>query len=276
MVYGKIILFGEHSVVYGKNAIAMLMKGVNLKAEIILKKVKESKHVSDIKEYIKSKYGIEEDIYIDIISTIPSGSGLGSSAALAIAIAKAFKKKYGLNKEDVKNIVWESERRAHGNPSGIDIAVILNNENVLFNKQDGVRKIEFNLGAKLVIANSGLKGVTREAVAMVAENYDEFKVYIDNLGDIANKAIKALEEKDIFFLGELMNLAQVNLKSMNLSNDKLEKLINVAKNNSLGAKITGAGLGGCIISLVKTKDEANYLKKLLIKEGAKNVWLEDI
>ncbi|WP_064616740.1 mevalonate kinase [Streptobacillus moniliformis] len=276
MAYGKVILFGEHSVVYGKNAIALLLKSVKIEADIVYEYVFENEHVKFIKKNIIEKSNIKDRVYIKIKSTIPSSRGLGSSAALAVSIAMAFKKRYNISDEIVKTIVFEAEKWAHGNPSGIDLAVIFNNQNVLFNKKEGIENIDFHLNAKLVISDSGIRGNTKKAVSMVAKNYNKFEKYIEDLGKITDDAIIALKNSDLKMVGNLMNLAQNNLKLMNLSNDMIDELINVSKENSLGSKITGAGLGGCIISLVENEKKALELKKLLIKKGAKKVWLEDI
>ncbi len=276
MAYGKVILFGEHSVVYGKNAIALPLKSIKVEANINFKYIFESEYIRFIKNNIIKKCDIKDEIYIKINSSIPSSRGLGSSTALAVAIADAFKKKYNISDEILENIIFESDKFAHGNPSGIDMAVIMNNKKVLFNKKEGIRDIAFKLNAKLVIADSGIKGNTKDAVSMIAKNYTEMRKYIENLGNITDRAIIALKNSDLKLLGDLMNLSQNNLKLMKLSNDVIDNLINVAKENSLGAKITGAGLGGCIISLVENEKKAIELKELLIKEGAENVWLEDI
>ncbi|WP_073508054.1 mevalonate kinase [Streptobacillus notomytis] len=276
MAYGKVILFGEHSVVYGKNAIALPLKSIKVEANINFKYIFESEYIRFIKNNIIKKCDIKDEIYIKINSSIPSSRGLGSSTALAVAIADAFKKKYNISDEILENIIFESDKFAHGNPSGIDMAVIMNNKKVLFNKKEGIRDIAFKLNAKLVIADSGIKGNTKDAVSMIAKNYTEMREYIENLGNITDRVIIALKNSDLKLLGDLMNLSQNNLKLMKLSNDVIDNLINVAKENSLGAKITGAGLGGCIISLVENEKKAIELKELLIKEGAENVWLEDI
>ncbi|CAM3241500.1 mevalonate kinase [Streptobacillus ratti] len=276
MAYGKVILFGEHSVVYGKNAIALLLKSIKMEAEITSEYISENEHVKFIKKSIIKKCDIKDKIYIKIVSNIPRARGLGSSTALVVSIAEAFKRKYGISDDVVESVVFKSEKFAHGNPSGIDMAVVLNNQNVLFNKKDGIRNIDFNLNAKLVIADSGIRGNTKNAVAMISQKYSEIRGYIDDLGEITDKAIVALKNSDVKLVGHLMNLAQNNLKLMGLSNNVIDNLIDIAKENSLGAKITGAGLGGCIISLVEDEKKAMYLKELLIKKGAKNVWLEDI
>lgn len=276
MAHGKAILFGEHSVVYGKNAIAMHLKSVKMEAKITTINTNENVHVKHIKEYIKSNYNILDEVYVEINSNIPRARGLGSSAALAVSVARAFKERYNLTDENVFDIVNESERWAHGNPSGIDIAVILNEKNVLFNKKEGIRNIDIDLNSKLLIIDSGIKGSTKKAVSMVSNNLDEYKGYIEKLGKITDDAIAAIVKKNLKLLGELMNSSHNLLRNMNLSNDVIENIINICNEYALGSKITGAGLGGCVIALIENEEKAYKLINILKEKGVSNIWLEDI
>ncbi|CAM3229036.1 mevalonate kinase [Streptobacillus felis] len=276
MAHGKVILFGEHSVVYGKNAIAMHLKSVKMEAKITTINTNENVHVKHIKEYIKSNYNILDEVYVEINSNIPRARGLGSSAALAVSVARAFKERYNLTDENVFDIVNESERWAHGNPSGIDIAVILNEKNVLFNKKEGIRNIDIDLNSKLLIIDSGIKGSTKKAVSMVSNNLDEYKGYIEKLGKITDDAIAAIVKKNLKLLGELMNSSHNLLRNMNLSNDVIENIINICNEYALGSKITGAGLGGCVIALIENEEKAYKLINILKEKGVSNIWLEDI
>ena len=100
----KAILFGEHSVVYGKNAIAIPLLNMKLEVNLINEYIYENEHVKFIKQLIKNEYNIKDEIYIEIISNIPEGRGLGSSAALAKACVIAFENKYSVN-IDIEKII---------------------------------------------------------------------------------------------------------------------------------------------------------------------------
>lgn len=254
----KMILFGEHSVVYGKKALAIPIKELKLKVKKQKEKIYQNEHL----EYIKGLLNIKE--YIKVKSTIPISRGLGSSAALAISLAR-------LEGADVEEISKLSEIKAHGNPSGIDTAVILNEKALIFEKGKNNIYLDVDLGGYIVIIDTGIMSSTKEAVDMV-KNLNRMDI-IDELGNITEKAIIKIKEKDIYSVGKLMNKAQFNLRKLKLSNTFLDKIIKKANYNSLGTKITGSGLGGCIISLCKSKTQAKKLIKNILKEGIENYWI---
>lgn len=274
MSFGKLILFGEHSVVYGKKAIGIPLKNLKVKVDLIDEEIEENQYIKYIKYILKEKYNIENNKFIKINSEIPISSGLGSSAAISIAIAREYKKEYdNVNIKDVANL---SEKKIHGNPSGVDVQIILNSKPIIYDKLNGVKNFDFNLGAYLVIFNTGIKGNTLEAVEIVKKDIDKNIEFINNLGEIAEEAILSIEKKELYKIGELMKKAQKNLKKMKLSNEYIDKLVEICDKNSLGSKITGAGLGGCVISLTRSLEEALTLKEKLIFEGVKEVWIEVI
>lgn len=275
MSHAKAILFGEHSVIYNKKAIAIPLRNIKIKANIVKEKIKEDEHVEFIKNTIKKIYGIDEEIYLKIDSHIPISSGLGSSAALAISICDEFKRYFNIE-IDYINIVDISENKAHGKSSGIDREVILKSKSIIFEKEKDIEIFEFDLKCYLVIADTGIKGNTKIAVSKIENNIEKNIKYIDELGNITNEAIENIKKRDLYKIGINMTQAHINLKKMGLSNDRIEKLIEVGKRIALGSKITGSGLGGCVIFLVKKYEDAVNLVELLTKEGVKNTWIEHI
>lgn len=256
----KIILFGEHSVVYGKKALALPIKELKIRVEKRSKKCfkEEDEHV----EYIKKLLNIKE--FIKIKSNIPISRGLGSSAALSVALAR-------MQGADVFEISKLAEIKAHGNPSGIDSAVIIHEKAIIFEKNKEIQYIDVNLNAYIVIIDSGIKSSTKEAVEKV-KKLNRMDL-IENLGKITENAITKIYDKDIYALGKMMKYAQNNLKNLKLSTPFIDRIIRKANYNSLGAKITGSGLGGCVIALCKNKLQAKKLTKNLKKEGVKNFWI---
>lgn len=275
MANAKLIFFGEHSVVYGKKAVGMPLKNLSLKINLKEEYLIENKYVKYIKNELKNSYGIDEEIYVEVISNIPESSGLGSSAALAVEITKEFKKRYKLNL-DIEKLANEFEKYAHGNPSGIDVKLVLSNNAIIFQKYKEAINFDFYLDAYLLIIDSGIKGSTEEALKIVKDNFLENEKYIDNLGEISDLAIEAIKNKNIELIGNLMKKSHNLLVKMKLSNPKIDSLSEILEKNSLGYKITGAGLGGCLIALVKEKQEAENLRILLESNGVEKVWIQDI
>lgn len=271
----KAILFGEHSVVYGKNAIAIPLLSMKLEVNLINDYIYENEHVKFIKQLIQNEYGIKDEIYIKIISDIPEGRGLGSSAALAKACILAFEKKYSIN-IDNKKIMNKSEEYAHGKSSGLDISVILSSKPIIFNKNKGSEIFDFSLGAYLLIVDTGTKGLTKNAVEYVRKNYVKYKDNIEKLGNICDKAKDCISNNDLKELGKLMKDSQKNLKEMCLSTKKIDDIIESLDKYSFGSKITGSGMGGCVISLLKDLSCIDELKKILKEKGVKNIWIEGI
>ena len=271
----KAILFGEHSVVYGKNAIAIPLLSMKLEVNLINDYIYENEHVKFIKQLIQNEYGIKDEIYIKIISDIPEGRGLGSSAALAKACILAFEKKYSIN-IDNKKILNKSEEYAHGKSSGLDISVILSSKPIIFNKNKGSEIFDFSLGAYLLIVDTGTKGLTKNAVEYVRKNYVKYKDNIEKLGNICDKAKDCISNNDLKELGKLMKDSQKNLKEMCLSTKKIDDIIESLDKYSFGSKITGSGMGGCVISLLKDLSCIDELKKILKEKGVKNIWIEGI
>ncbi|WP_156286600.1 mevalonate kinase family protein [Oceanivirga salmonicida] len=261
----KIILLGEHSVVYGKKALAIPVKKLCINVELVDEKIKEDSHVRYIKEIIEKKHNVDKK-YVKINSSIPISSGMGSSAALAIEMAKKYN-------ADIRYVVDKAEIKMHQNPSGIDANVILNEKSIIFQKNRENIEVD-KLGAYLVISHSDEYGDTKTAVNMVKKlNRDDI---IEQLGEITKDGIRAYYKKDLYSLGLAFTKSQKCLEQLNLSTKRIKKIIDKAKYDSLGSKISGSGLGGVVISLCKNKAKAKKVKKKLNKSGIDKVWVVKI
>lgn len=283
----KVIFFGEHFVVYDKPAVVI---AINRRAYVTAKPRSDSKIVIEsttIKasgaftgngEYqpIKGGWGSKEKfkpIYliakkllsmidekggldIKISSSIPMASGLGSSAAVAVASAAAISDllEIDVSKNNIFRLALEAERLIHGNPSGVDPAISTYGGALLYRRSEGIKRLNIKADLPLVIGDTGIKRVTGDMVAHVKRLKIRYPTIVDRIMDagsaIAILGVEALKSGDLKTLGDLMNMNHALLCALGVSNDSIERLINAARGSgALGAKLTGAGGGGCIVAL---------------------------
>ncbi|MFC1786479.1 mevalonate kinase [Halobacteriota archaeon] len=250
---GKIFLFGEHAVVYGEPAIAC---AIELRTSVRVREGKKSKIASPyVAGAVKkiSEVAEFEGVNIDIHSDIPTGSGLGSSAAVTIATLFALNIEFdvGLSKEDVAQLGHEVEREVQGAASLTDTFVSTMG-GVIF--LPSCKRLN-SLNCGLVIGNTGLSSSTKEIVGQVAKLKDRHSDIIQPIfhiiGELAKKGEYLVEKKDYKNIGELMNINQGLLESLGVGRTELATQIYAArKAGAFGAKITGAGGGGCMVALV--------------------------
>ncbi len=210
------------------------------------------------------KSGKNVGIEIEIDSEIPAGIGLGSSSACCVAVAASvmelFEKQ---SKEQILKTAIEAERTIFENTSGADCSVCTFGGLMEYDLKNGFKKINSKASFDLVIANSKQPHFTSEVVENVRKfrenNEDLFTSFCDQESIIIQNALTSLEKNDLKSLGLLMSKNQDLLERINISTEKLALLIREAKKTSFGAKITGAGGGGCIIALV---DKSNLEKTI--------------
>ena len=286
--HSKIILLGEHSVVYGYPAIAVPLKNIEIECEILESKTNFCCNENDTLsvaiftalKYLKKE---KEKIKYSIKSEIPTKRGMGSSAAVSIAAVRAvfdyFDQK--IETDLLEKLVNVAEITAHQNPSGLDAKTCLSEKPIKFIKNKGFSYIDINLGAYLVIADSGIYGNTKEAVEKVRKLGKIAKEPLKNLGELTEKFESLIKNKfeteKVKKIGQIMTNANDELKKIGVTIEKTEILVEKAlENGASGAKISGGGLGGCIIALCKSQKIAEKVKKILIENGAINIWIEKI
>jgi len=287
----KIILFGEHFVVYGEPAIVLAIdkrayakaekrqdKRLNLRSlnlnlsgyyengsfkvergdakEARLKFEPIKRAVEKVLEKCSEKVGLN----IEINSTVPVAAGLGSSAAVVAAVTAAVSAllNVGMSKEEVFRITYEAEKIVHGTPSGIDPAISTFGGALLFQMDTGFKPINVKTDIPLVIGDTCVQRSTRTQVEKVRELKEKYPQIIEPImlsaRETVLRALDALNEGDLETVGELMNINHALLCSVGVSDESLEWLINAArKAGALGAKLTGAGGGGCMIALSKNE-----------------------
>jgi len=298
---GKIILFGEHAVVYGQPAIAIPVTRVNATARVIpdleakvghvriqAADIQLDKYLTDLAEdhplgtAVKLTFDAISPEHIPaftlhITSNIPLSAGMGSSAAVSIAIIRALSAFLGkpLPTFEISDIAYEAEKIHHGTPSGIDNNVIAYGKPVYFLRGKPIEFIQINHPTYWIIADTGEKTPTRETVSAVRDLYDEDPNYcepiFERIGQLTQEAKKALKLGDIITLGMLMNENQQLLKTLKVSSQKLDHLIDAARiAGASGVKLSGGGRGGNIIALAPPEKHKS-IEQALIGAGAQRI-----
>lgn len=298
---GKIILMGEHSAVYGEPSLVMPFPHVNCTVEI--KKNNrdtnwiECAHfkgaIADLPTQFASiaylihlfinKFGLFHSIDLIIRSDIPLERGMGSSAGVGTAITRAFYDYMDipLKREALLNYVNQSEKIAHGNPSGMDAFATSSNKIVCFENRKFSTYLPLKMDSVLIVAESGIKGNTRTAIKKVKYLVDHDKTSteekIKQLGNFTRRAKESLIENDPINLGHYFNRAHTVLKDLSISLPFIDDIIGAALNSgALGAKLTGSGLGGSIIALAKSKNDAEKVSNQLLEKGVRKVWQQPL
>ena len=280
---GKAILLGEHSVVYGRHAIAVPVPlNIRVKVEeaddgVLLmipswgveyyldKKPEERQSFEKPAALILEKMNLNNvGMKIEVFSDIPRGMGLGGSAVLAVSIIKALNHHYkmGLSEQEINQMAYESEKIAHGNPSGIDNTIATYGYPLIYRKGEKTLKerLQIKEPLNLVLAFSKSEGLTAKTVAHVRKqwksNQEIYDGVFDDIDAIVLNGIQAIQDNDLKQLGELMNFNQGLLNTLQVSTPELERMIHVARDaGAFGAKLTGGGGGGAMIAVSDNPDE---------------------
>jgi mevalonate kinase len=284
---GKVILFGEHFVVYGVKAILCSInkrvtvtaektseRKISINSKIGKLELEPDKPISEINSPLKPFYYLankavenkDTGIHIQIDSEIPLGAGLGSSSACCVAGAAAIFKLFGnISREEVLKLAIEAERTIFENTSGADCTVCTYGGIMEYDKNKGFKKIEHEPNFQLVIINSNMEHSTQSMVSKVKEFENKNKEEFSKLSNLESKLVedvlKLVKENKIQEIGQKMNQNQEYLENIGISNKELTKMIKIGQESSFGAKITGSGGGGCIFALTNESNLQNILKK---------------
>jgi len=293
---GKIILFGEHSVVYGRPALAVpvtqvqatatvsensrggiMVEAPNINLSAAISSLAPDHPLAAVINSVFSTLRISNPpactVYLQ--STIPVASGLGSGAAVSVAIIRALSEFLGqpLPDEQVNQLAFEVEKIHHGTPSGIDNTVVTYGKPVYFIKKKPIKTFHVEVPFTVMIAGTGISALTRESVTAVRKLWEadkpRWETVFTRVGEIVWNARQAIERGDLVELGRLMNANHKLLREMTVSCAELDKLVEAARSNgALGAKLSGGGRGGNIIALVE-KENAPAIARALSTAGAK-------
>ena len=298
---GKVILLGEHAVVHGHPALAAPVHQVRARAEILDAQPEPSDDLwveapdiglaswlraMDPEAAIPTALRLTQTaigspslpaVTLRLTSTIPVAAGLGSGAAITLAIVRALSEHAGrsLPLDQQSAIVFEVDKVHHGTPSGIDNTVITYGEPIRFQAGAPARRLQLARALPLLIADSGVASPTGKAVAGVRQRLQqspaETLACFEAIHRIVDQGTAAVEQGQLDAFGACMNENQSQLRSLGVSSPPLERLVEAAIGaGALGAKLSGAGLGGNVVVLVRAAS-APDVADALRKAGARRI-----
>ncbi len=277
---GKVILLGEHAAVYGRHALAVPIEdavrvsvregapGVRLAIpdwgidDAWTARGTVPEGAAAVAALVMKELGAEHAGYdIRVTSRIPIGMGLGSSAAFAVAVIRAFAALQSREMTDLETdrLAFRCEQLTHGTPSGIDNNIATFGEPVLYSKgQTRTKPIPLSEPLPLVVAASSQRGSTKAMVAGVRDRYEKdsvlYETIFNEIDEMSVAAAAAIAERDFAHLGAMMNVCHGFLNALQVSTPELEAMVATAREaGAIGAKLTGAGGGGSIVALCPGK-----------------------
>jgi mevalonate kinase len=292
IAHAKIILIGEHAVVYGHPGIAIPFKPLTVRCTVtasaedsldapffkgLLYSIPESLGfllvlIEDLKQTLNLP-----SLHLFIENTIPESAGLGSSAAISNAIVRAVYDfaDIALSEKVLFEKTQLAEKVMHGSPSGIDALVTASEHPYYFIKGQEPTLLPISLPGFLIVANSMVKGLTKLAVKNIASLYlkNMAQGHLESIGLMSLLTKEAIEKKEIDDVARLMNQAHYHLQELTVSEPTVDKMVELAlRQGALGAKLTGGGLGGCMIALCDNEAIADKVMLALKPIAHDHVW----
>jgi mevalonate kinase len=302
--HGKAILLGEHAVVHGSPAIAVPLPALAVRADVRLDApaatlttalyagpLDAAPHRLDptLTAFRRTLAALRPDdaqsltatSSLAVTSDVPHERGLGSSAAVAAAVVRGVAAALGATLEDdvLHELVQVSERVAHGAPSGLDARSVVADGPVWFHDGEA-SPLSVGTEGVLVVADTGVAGDTRSAVAAVRARRDADPAAVralDRLGALVVVGRDALVAGDLTAVGTAMDTAHALLRDLTVSSPELDRLTDAARTaGALGAKLTGGGRGGCAVALCTDAATAATVAAAAEAAGAVGVWISPL
>jgi mevalonate kinase len=293
---GKVILFGEHAVVYGRPALAVPLADLRARVEVKPRKkagivihardlgreiyvpdASDDEPLAVITRLTLAKLGRSDNLKLTVESAIPVASGLGSGAAISTAIVRALAAFYDakLSPPEIAELVYETEKLYHGTPSGIDSTVIAYERAVNFVRGQPIKPFQIARPFQLVIANTGIASPTKITVGNVRTGWErhkaEYESIFDEIAVIVEQAEFALGDGENGRIPDLMRRNQQALERLGVSSPEIERLIAAGVDaGASGGKLSGGGRGGNVIFYAGNADAAR-IRDALLSAGAASV-----
>ncbi|HEU4326684.1 MAG TPA: mevalonate kinase [Roseiflexaceae bacterium] len=325
----KLILCGEHAVVYGRPAIALPLAGIRARVALsdgppssgVVVEARDLQRrwalgdtpddpLSQLAADLLARFGLgtDPDLLLTIESDIPIASGMGSGAAVASALVRALARRFGHEPTpaQVSDLVFQSERRLHGTPSGIDNTVIAFEQPIWFvraapnrassdilntsdqtdntapgtqhatlNTQNSIAPLAIGASFRLLVGDTGVRSATHEPVGAVRRGWQadpaRYEALFDAVAGVAGRVRALLAAGDVAALGPLLDENHALLQQIGVSSPELDRLVVAARGGgALGAKLSGAGWGGVMLALV-TEQTSAAVGQALREAGAVRV-----
>jgi len=293
--FGKVILFGEHFVVY---QVPSIVSAIDKATTATVERSRKSGWTLEDNRpatpgYKEEKLGQQKDsinrvlraagidpaktpIKITLSGNLVAASGIGASAASCTALARALSDEFnlGLSDDRINELAYEGEKGYHGTPSGIDNTAATYGGLIWFvrGEPNVMERIKIKRPVEVVMADTGLVANTKAAVAGVRERKEKYPEKYEKIfneaKELAFMARKALEDYDLGAVGKLMDENHRQLQAIGVSCKELDFLVELARSNgAYGAKMTGGGLGGNMVALTPGKDLQDKVARAIKKEG---------
>jgi mevalonate kinase len=282
---GKVIVLGEHSVVYGYPALAgPLSRGVTARGEPSSKCqiVIPDALMPEQRKVLKAAFSRamaacdEPGVKVSFDTGLPLSMGLGSSGALSVACARVLLQAAGRKgtASEVTSVAWEMEQEFHGTPSGVDHTTSALEQLILYRRKPGAetgraKVVEAIKPVRLVVVMAGARSPTKVTVGALRERQkrwsERYQRVFREIGLLASEGAEAVEEGDLEALGDVMNVNHGLLAALGLSSPGLDDMVHRLRSmGALGAKLTGAGGdGGAVIGLfAETEPAVHELTRL--------------
>jgi mevalonate kinase len=299
--FGKLILFGEHFVVYKVPALVGAVAAytdcecerlsepglvvIDNRPAVPDYKVTKADEADAALRLVFDHFGVDlnqEGFKVTFGGDLCCASGIGASAAQVVSLARALSQtlKRPMSENEINAAGYEGEKGYHGTPSGIDNTAATFGGILKFQRTEGEPLFERKAIAKpmlIVYASTGITSSTTAVVGDVRAKKESdpawFEALLQNYVALVQKAELALNAGDIAEVGQLMNENHELCQQLTVSCPELDRLVDAARLAcAAGAKMSGTGRGGLMVALTPTPEIQDAVAEALKAAGAPQVW----